>query len=107
MRLKYLWILLISLVILSPIGLLAQGTAWGEWSVEELEEKGLGFVPQGLQQLSALWEAPFADYQFPGLSESFGYVISGLFGVSLVVGSAWVVGLWLSRKEASEKKKGC
>ena len=37
--------------ILCPLGLLASGTAWGEWGAEELEGL-LGYVPQGLSKLA-------------------------------------------------------
>ena len=55
---RTLWIVLAALVILSPLGLLASGTAWGEWGVEDLHELGLGFVPAGMEQLAGIWQAP-------------------------------------------------
>ena len=46
------------------IGLLASGTAWGEWGVDELKTMGLGSIPQGLQKLAGWWPAPMPDYGF-------------------------------------------
>ena len=33
---KSIWGLVLALICLSPIGLLASGTAWGEWGADEL-----------------------------------------------------------------------
>ena len=44
------------LIILTPLGLLAAGTAYGEWAPEELKER-VGYVPPGLEKLSDLWHA--------------------------------------------------
>ncbi len=69
-RLKKVLIFLGILVLLSPLGLLlpdwlGTGSAWGEWSAHEIG--GLaGYVPAGLEKLSALWRAPVPDYGPPG-----------------------------------------
>jgi cobalt/nickel transport system permease protein len=55
------------LIVLSPLGLLATGTAFGEWGMDELSEK-IGFIPAGLQQFAEVWAyALFPDYSVPGL----------------------------------------
>jgi len=41
-----LWGALGVAVIATPLGLLASGTAWGEWGIDELQNMGLGFIPQ-------------------------------------------------------------
>lgn len=88
---KKLWLGLIALVILSPLGLIATGTAYGEWSIEELI-KEVGFVPKGLEKMADMWShAPMPDYAVPGLEGSFvssagGYIISAVVGVALVIG---------------------
>jgi len=84
------------LIILAPLGLLAAGETFGEWSVEEVQEK-LGFVPPGLEQLSSLWSAPLPDYAFPGGGESMtvsavAYIISGILGVLICGGLLYFVG---------------
>ena len=53
-----LWPALALLVALTPLGILAAGTAWGEWKVEDFP----GQVPAGLAHWSSLWKAPLADY---------------------------------------------
>ena len=96
--LKALWIALGVLVVLSPLGLLASGTAWGEWGLEELEEMGLGFIPEGMERLAGLWPAPFPDYTLSGLDERVAYVLSGAVGVALIVLATWILGRFLARK---------
>ena len=48
---KVLVIALIVLVVLVPIGLIASGTAFGEWGPDELQQ-AVGYVPVGLQQMT-------------------------------------------------------
>ena len=90
-RLRLLWAGLIALVVATPLGLLAPGTAWGEWGSQELSAMGLSFVPQGLTNLENLWGAPMAGYDLPMLGNaSLGYVLSGVVGVALVLVIAWL-----------------
>ncbi len=44
---------LLILIILTPLGLLATGDAFGEWSDKGIKER-LGFVPSGLEHLTSL-----------------------------------------------------
>lgn len=80
-RLRPLWVSLALLMLLTPLGLLAAGTAWGEWSPEEIAN-----TPAGLARLSAIWTAPVPDYAPTFLrSEAFGYVMSAMAGTGLIV----------------------
>ncbi len=87
---RALWYGLGALVILSPIGLIASGTAWGEWAADEIGDT-LGFIPAGLEKIGGLWNAVFPDYTIPGLSGTAGaiaaYIISAAIGVA-VTGAA-------------------
>jgi cobalt/nickel transport system permease protein len=83
-RLRAIWLILAALIFLTPLGLLAPGTAWGEWNAEQLRGLGLDFVPQGMQKWSNLWKAIFGDYKIPGLGEQTGYVVSAMLGVFLI-----------------------
>lgn len=76
------------IILLTPLGLLAEGTAWGEWGTEELQEI-LGFIPQGMQHFPVTWSGIFPDYSVPGLETSFfehslGYIGSALVGCGLI-----------------------
>ena len=84
-RMRVAWIVLALLVFITPIGLLAPGTAWGEWNSEQLRGLGLDFVPSGLQRWESFWQAAFADYTIPGLGERTGYAFSAGIGIVLIV----------------------
>jgi hypothetical protein len=103
-----LWIGLGILAIASPIGLFLPekcnaGSAWGEWGADEI--KGLiGYVPRGLEKLSAFWKAAMPDYAFKGWEEkgfahlSIAYCVSALIGIALCLAGAYLVGKLLSKK---------
>ena len=104
---RKLWLSLACLALLSPLGLvlpawLGAGTAWGEWSAEELERL-VGYAPAGLGRLSQLWRAPLPDYTMPGQQSpglaalSVTYVISGLIGAVVVALLALALGRLLAR----------
>ena len=90
---KKLWIGLVVMALLSPIGIflpqffMAEG-AWGDWSSEKLKEM-MGFVPAGLERLADLWKAPIAGYNLGGEGASvwvqgLWYIVSGLIGILIV-----------------------
>ncbi|MFH0827198.1 MAG: PDGLE domain-containing protein [Candidatus Omnitrophota bacterium] len=101
-----LWIGIGILILLSPLGLLLPerfkaGDAWGEWGTQTIHELA-GYIPQGLEKLSSLWNAPIPDYAFRGWEEkglpslSFAYIISAILGIAVValvvlfIGRLWV-----------------
>lgn len=84
-----LFILLGVLVVATPLGLLAAGTAWGEWGAEEIagivtNGSALGYTPQGLANGWSL-EAPMPDYSLGGVSEVAAYILSAIIGVALLI----------------------
>jgi len=90
-RLRALWVTLAVLIVAAPLGLLAPGTAWGEWTAAQLASHGLGAVPQGMAQLESLWGAPLARYDLPALGNSnAGYLLSAIVGIGLVGFLAWL-----------------
>jgi cobalt/nickel transport system permease protein len=80
-----LWGALVVLALLTPVGLLAPGTAWGEWSAHELQRLGLGFIPQGMAKIQGWWSAPFSGYSLPQMGTALGYILSALLGLALIV----------------------
>lgn len=103
-RLRLLWIVLGVLVVLSPIGLLAPGTAWGEWGAEELTSLGLSVIPRGLEKLSGLWGAPMPDYDIPALGNaSLSYILSAIAGVILTIVVVWLFSTLLATRRASKE----
>ena len=68
---RNLWLALGAFIILTPLGLIASGTAFGEWGVDQMEEE-VGFIPAGLERMADLWShAPLADYGIAGFDASF------------------------------------
>jgi cobalt/nickel transport system permease protein len=95
-------------MVLTPLGILAAGTAWGEWSardfasVQAREKMAIASnhsappidPPKGLLHLSTVWTAPFPQYAPTFVRRpAVGYALSAMFGsgavilVSLIAGS--------------------
>jgi cobalt/nickel transport system permease protein len=90
-RWRALWVGLAALIVITPVGLLAPGTAWGEWGAEELTKLGLSFVPKGLAQISGLWSAPMPDYAVPALGNAnLAYILSAVVGILITIGVVWL-----------------
>ncbi len=105
--LRNLLIGLAVLIIVVPVGLLAVGTAYGEWGAEELEQL-VGFIPAGLASISSLWTAPIPDYALPSLGETFldlslAYWLSAIIGVILSAGVLILIGRVLTRNAAQKQ----
>jgi cobalt/nickel transport system permease protein len=77
------------LIAATPLGLLATGTAWGEWGADEIAAivtngSALGYTPKGLANgwsLSAL----MPDYAVSGMNEAAAYILSAVIGVALLI----------------------
>ena len=104
-----LWIGIILLIILSPLGLILPehfkaGAAWGEWGIKEIKEF-VGYIPKGLAKLASLWNAPLPDYAFKGWEEeglahlSVAYIISAIVGISVVVLVILLIGKKLTKQD--------
>ena len=90
-------------IILSPLGLLATGTAWGEWDPKELAEldfmgKPLGYIPQGMETGFSL-DALFPDYAISGLPEWFAYILSAIIGTAILVILFKLTALFVKNKQ--------
>jgi cobalt/nickel transport system permease protein len=104
------WATLGLLMVLTPLGLLAVGSAWGEWDARDFADPAARntiaavsanqapppAAPAGLARLSTVWTAPFPKYapQFIK-SPAFGYLMSAFLGVGLVILS-WLLLRWAS-----------
>lgn len=78
-------LILIGFVLLSPLGLLAKGTAWGEWDLKELvgtlKENHLpSNRPQGMVH-GLSFHSLFSDYTIPGLPIGIGYILCGVTAI--------------------------
>lgn len=97
--LRWLWSSFAVLVLLTPIGALAKGTAWGEWSIEQIQSELHMTVPPGLEKLSGAWTAAV-----PGYAPAFvknplaGYLLAAIIGSALAVGITWGIAKLLAPK---------
>lgn len=81
--------LLAALVALVPLGLIAEGTAWGEWGAEEIAEietngTALGYTPSGLANGWSL-ESIIPDYSMNGVPDILAYILSAVIGIGILV----------------------
>ena len=105
---KPLYILMAVLIVLTPLGLLATGTAWGEWGADEIAGlvsggSQLGYTPSGMTngfELSTL----FPDYSMSGLPEWTGYILSAIVGVALLVIIFKIISSMMKEKVDFKKK---
>ena len=103
---------------LTPLGILAGGSAWGEWMASDyanpavrsqiaassLQQAPPAHPPEGLARLSTIWTAPFARYAPPYVrNASFGYMLSAMFGAGLIV---LLSGIGLRPVHASKTRVG-
>jgi hypothetical protein len=106
---KKLWIGLAIMMVLVPLGLLAEGTAFGEWGPEELQEE-LGYVPSGIEAGGNLWHSLFPDYTVAGFEGSFlysaiGYILSAIIGVGLIYFATLALGKFLAKREENMRNE--
>jgi cobalt/nickel transport system permease protein len=77
------------LIAATPLGLLATGTAWGEWGADEIAEvvtdgSALGYTPSGLANGWSL-RVLMPDYALEGMNEAVAYILSAVIGVALLI----------------------
>ncbi|MDP4109460.1 MAG: PDGLE domain-containing protein, partial [Bacillota bacterium] len=94
-KIKAVYGLLAALILLSPLGLLAAGTAWGEWDGAEIKSM-LGYIPEGIGKGFSL-KAMMPDYSVPGLSGAAGYILSAAAGAAILVIIFKLLGLILKK----------
>jgi cobalt/nickel transport system permease protein len=89
--LRRLWFALAALLILTPLGILATGSAWGESPPSPM--------PRGLRALASFWTAPMPGYAPPFLkSPAFGYLLSAMTGTGLILLVTLFAGLIVRRR---------
>ncbi len=101
-RIKPIYALLAALVCLSPLGIIAVGTAWGEWGADEIKDvisggKPLGYIPEGMIN-GFHFDAPLTDYIFDGLPDAVGTILSASAGVAILIILFKIVGNTINNK---------
>lgn len=86
---KKIYIAGILLILLTPLGLLAPSSAWGEWGLEEIKSM-VGYVPPGMSRFSEVVKAILPGYSILGFSSSFlqsalGYIFSAVIGIGAIL----------------------
>ena len=110
---RKLWLAVAALLILTPLGIMAVGSAWGEWSARDFSDPQARRdmaaasrnyappreVPRGLEHLSSIWTAPLSRYAPTFIrGASFGYLVSAMVGVGLIIGASLGLNWLLARK---------
>lgn len=85
---KAVYGLVLALIVFTPLGLIAEGTAWGEWGTDEIAEttsggQALGYTPAGMEN-GFSFDAMFSDYTISGMPDAMGYILSAVIGVALM-----------------------
>lgn len=112
---KPLWVALAILMILTPLGIVAAGKAWGEWSPNDFSNKQTreqiaaasgnqplpAEAPAGIRRFASFWTAPMAGYA-PRFSKSpaFGYILSAAAGTGVIILVILLVGWIFERRPA-------
>lgn len=101
------------LMLLTPLGILAVESAWGEWAPSDFTDAASrreiaaasgnhappAQIPPGLEKLSSIWIAPIPDYAPAFLrSPVFGYLLSAAFGMGFILLTALIADWALRRK---------
>lgn len=102
---KKYWYALIALIIFAPLGLLAQGTAFGEWSGDNLKSK-LGFIPDGMARFGDKWNSLLPGYSIPGfgstfLKSSIGYIFCAIVALIVILTITGIISLLQRRKNTT------
>jgi cobalt/nickel transport system permease protein len=95
-----LWAALAILMVLTPLGILAAGSAWGEWAPRDFSDSTRrsqivsassnaslpAQAPAGLERLASFWTAPMPRYAPPLLkSAGWGYLLSAITGTGVII----------------------
>ena len=90
------WIVLLVMAILTPLGIIAAGGAWGEWDLDGVKDRA-GFVPEGMRtSTDGRIESPLKEYTVPGLDKSFfheglGTIITAILGAGVTALFAFAI----------------
>jgi cobalt/nickel transport system permease protein len=103
---RKLWYAMIAIIIFAPLGLLASGTAYGEWSGEDIKAK-LGFIPKGMAKFADRWKALMPDYSIPGFDNTFfksalGYISCAVVALIIILGITFVISKLQKRNSKDE-----
>ena len=87
-------LILFILIILTPLGLIAGGEAWGEWDISKWP------VPDSWRnvasKLAEVYVAPLSGYNIPGWNNGIlpyiGYILSAFIGTTILIILTYIIG---------------
>jgi cobalt/nickel transport system permease protein len=83
-KLRPVYAMLALIAVISPLGLLASGTAWGEWGNQELR-KMLGYIPLGIEK-GFSFNVMMPDYAHSVIGNgATAYIISAMLGMAIIL----------------------
>jgi cobalt/nickel transport system permease protein len=106
-RYKAILIPIGALVVLTPLGLLATGTAFGEWGTDEIKQQ-IGYIPKGFAALSNIWHALLPDYSLSALGSgqlgsTMGYILSAVVGIAMITGLILISSKLILKSQKEQK----
>ncbi len=121
---RNMWVGLGVLMVLSPLGLIAAGMAWGEWGTSDLQDPSVRLeiahasgdiappsqVPSGMQRLANAWNAPLPAYAPAFIhNKNVGYAASAVIGGGLIIlvfsGLSWIFGRHTATPDAASRDR--
>lgn len=118
---RKLWLAVALAICLTPLGIMAVGKAWGEWSAQDFSDAAARLriaaasrnrmppekTPEGLGRIASIWKAPLAGYE-PSLirSHSFAYFVCASAGVLVVIALATLITRFSGYKTAAGGSNG-
>ena len=104
---------IVLLALVTPLGLIAEGGAFGEDAPADLDlgRYGLDAVPEGLNRYNGFWShSVLGDYGFSsGDNATLGYLLSAAVGiviVSLTILAVWLFVRFLGRSRSADDRPG-
>ncbi len=93
----------VMIILLTPLGILAPGSAWGEWGLDEIGQK-VGFIPTGMKRFNQVIANLLPDYGISGFDKNFfqsalGYILSAVVGIAAIAVVFWLLGKLIPAKE--------
>jgi cobalt/nickel transport system permease protein len=99
--LNWAWAALGGIILLTPLGLLAPGSAFGELDPKTLAASlHLNYIPAGMARLNGIYTALMPDYAPAFIrTPDFAYMFAGISGAAIIAAVVWLWGRLLSRRK--------
>jgi cobalt/nickel transport system permease protein len=104
-RTEAVWVGLLAMVALTPLGLLAKGSAWGEWDSDELQHQikrqtGSDYLPRGFAEQDRNSYRGIRGLQDYGSERgAYAYLLAASVGTGAIIATLLVAGRILGRRE--------